>query len=138
MNANGETQSRLIWWSPHWLGATDPILWRKPVVGAVVSARIRARVLRCGLRARTTSRYRAASYEAVRALVARGLGYGFLVSRVANSNSYEGLPLVTLPITPTVRPVAVDMIWASERPIPARTRVLMEFVRGVRWVQAGH
>lgn len=78
-------------------------------------------------------RHRTASYEVVRTLVARGLGYGILVSRVANPDSYEGLPLVAKRITPAVRPVAVDMIWAAERPIPARTRALIEFARGVEW-----
>ena len=69
----------------------------------------------------------------VRTLVARGLGYGILVSRVANPGSYEGLPLVEKTIAPPVRPVAVDMIWAPERPLPARTRALIEFARGVDW-----
>lgn len=80
-------------------------------------------------------RHRTASYEVVRTLVARGLGYGILVSRVSNPDSYEGLPLVTKRITPPVRPVAVDMIWARERPIPARTRALIEFARSVDWPQ---
>jgi DNA-binding transcriptional LysR family regulator len=78
-------------------------------------------------------RHRTASYEVVRTLVARGLGYGVLVSHVANPNSYENLPLVEKPITPQVRPVAVDMIWAPDRPVPARTRALVEFARGVDW-----
>ena len=51
-------------------------------------------------------RHRTASYEVVRTLVARGLGYGILVSRVANPGSYEGLPLVEKTIAPPVRPVA--------------------------------
>lgn len=78
-------------------------------------------------------RHRTASYEVVRTLVARGLGYGILVSHVANQMSYEGLPLVTRPIVPSVSPVAVDMIWAHERPIPARTRALVEFAQGIAW-----
>lgn len=78
-------------------------------------------------------RHRTASYEVVRTLVARGLGYGILVSRVANPGSYEGLQLVAKTITPAVRPVAVDMIWAAERLLPARTRALIEFARDVDW-----
>lgn len=78
-------------------------------------------------------RHRTASYEVVRTLVARGLGYGVLVTRVANPESYEGLPLVTKTIVPPVRPVAIDMIWAPDRPVPARTRALIEFARGVPW-----
>ena len=84
-----------------------------------------------GLRPRI--RHRTASYEVVRTLVARGLGYGVLVTRVANPESYEGLPLVTKTIVPPVRPVAIDMIWAPDRPVPARTRALIEFARGVAW-----
>jgi hypothetical protein len=52
---------------------------------------------------------------------------------VANPNSYEGLPLVEKPLAPAVRPVAVDMIWAPDRPVPARTRALIEFARGIAW-----
>jgi DNA-binding transcriptional LysR family regulator len=84
-----------------------------------------------GLRPRI--RHRTASYEVVRTLVARGLGYGVLVTRVANPESYEGLPLVAKTIVPPVRPVAIDMIWAPDRPVPARTRALIEFARGVAW-----
>ncbi|UBH05897.1 LysR family transcriptional regulator [Leucobacter sp. Psy1] len=78
-------------------------------------------------------RHRTSSYEVVRTLVARGLGYGILVSRVANPRSYEGLPLVAKPIQPPVRPVAIDMIWAPNRPVPARTRALIGFARGLDW-----
>lgn len=84
-----------------------------------------------GLRPRI--RYRTASYEVVRTLVARGLGYGVLVSEVKNTNSYEGLPLVEKPISPAVTPVAVDMIWAPDRPLPARTRAVIDFAQGAAW-----
>ncbi|PRI10992.1 LysR substrate-binding domain-containing protein [Leucobacter massiliensis] len=78
-------------------------------------------------------RHRTASYEVVRTLVARGLGYGILVSPVANPASYEGLPLASIPISPAVRPVAVDMVWAPDRPLPARSRALIDFARRVDW-----
>lgn len=84
-----------------------------------------------GLRPRV--RHRTANYEVVRSLVARGLGYGILVSRVLNPRSAEGLPLVTKAITPPVPPVAVDIIWAESRPLPARTQALIEFARQVPW-----
>lgn len=79
-------------------------------------------------------RYRTASYEVVRTLVARGLGYGVLVSEVKNPKSYEGLPLVEKTITPAVTPVAVDMIWAPDRPLPARTRAVIDFAQGAAWL----
>lgn len=84
-----------------------------------------------GLRPRV--RHRTTSYEVVRTLVARGIGYGVLVTRVANTASYEGYPLVTKPITPAVDPVSVDIIWAPDRPVPARTRALIEFARQLEW-----
>ncbi|MFV0433477.1 MAG: LysR family transcriptional regulator [Leucobacter sp.] len=78
-------------------------------------------------------RHRTASYEVVRTLVARGLGYGILVSHVANPSSYEGFPLVTKPIDPPVRPVAIEVVWSPEHPLTARTRALIEFARGRDW-----
>ncbi|MBC9954460.1 LysR family transcriptional regulator [Leucobacter sp. cx-42] len=78
-------------------------------------------------------RHRTTSFEAVRTLVARGIGYGVLVSRVANAASYEGLPLVSKPIAPAVRPVAVDMIWSHERPVTARTKALIEYSQTIAW-----
>lgn len=84
-----------------------------------------------GLRPRI--RHRTSSFEVVRTLVARGLGYGILVSRTANPASYEGLPLITRPITPEVQPVAVEMIWSPKRSLPARTRALIHFAQEVAW-----
>lgn len=79
-------------------------------------------------------RHRTASYEVVRTLVARGLGYGVLVSRVNNNESYEGLPLVTRPITPAVDAVHIEVIWSPDNPLPARTLALIEFARAHPWL----
>ncbi|MBP1326796.1 DNA-binding transcriptional LysR family regulator [Leucobacter exalbidus] len=84
-----------------------------------------------GLRPRI--RHRTASYEMVRTLVARGLGYGILVSRTANPLSYEGLPLVARTITPPVTPVTVEAIWAPDRPLTARSRALLDFAGAFAW-----
>lgn len=78
-------------------------------------------------------RHRTASYEVVRTLVARGLGYGVLVSRVQNTASYEGLPLVTKPITPAVKPVQIEVIWSSGSPLSRRTKALIEFAQLHAW-----
>lgn len=78
-------------------------------------------------------RHRTASFEVVRTLVARGLGYGLLVSRVKNQHSYEGLPIVEVPIEPAVRAVGVEAIWASDRPLSRRTRALLNFAQSVDW-----
>ncbi|NVM99008.1 LysR substrate-binding domain-containing protein [Arthrobacter sp. SDTb3-6] len=42
--------------------------------------------------------WRSTSYEAVRGMVARGLGYTVLVQRPPHNASYEGLPVIPLPI----------------------------------------
>jgi DNA-binding transcriptional LysR family regulator len=54
-------------------------------------------------------RYRTSSYELVRALVARGLGYGMLISRPFGDRSYEGLPLVVRPLAGTTPPIDVAL-----------------------------
>lgn len=78
-------------------------------------------------------RHRAESYEAVRTLVGRGLGYGILVQRPANPASYEGYPLVMLEIDPPGDPAVIDVIWSSTTEPPARVRALIEFARRISW-----
>lgn len=80
-------------------------------------------------------RHRVQSYEAVRALVGRGLGYGILVQRPANPASYEGYPVVMLEIAPAVPPVGVDVIWPASPEPTARTRALIDFARALPWPQ---
>lgn len=81
-----------------------------------------------------TVRHRTASYEVVRTLVGRGIGYGVLVQRLANSASYEGYPVVVKEIEPAVKPVAVEVIWPSGRSTPRRTRALVEFAQTHEWI----
>lgn len=78
-------------------------------------------------------RHRTASYEAVRTLVGRGLGYGILVQRPANPESYEGYPVVMKEITPPVPPVGIEVIWPASAPPTPRTRALIDFARSIRW-----
>ncbi|UOQ56028.1 LysR substrate-binding domain-containing protein [Leucobacter allii] len=78
-------------------------------------------------------RHRTASYEAVRTLVGRGLGYGVLVQRVANDRSYEGYPIVAKEIEPPVEPVGIDVIWAAGAPPSARVQRLVAFARSIDW-----
>lgn len=78
-------------------------------------------------------RHRTASYEAVRTLVGRGLGYGVLVQRVANDRTYEGYPVVEKEIEPPVEPVGIDAIWSAAGPVPERVRRLVEFARSIDW-----
>lgn len=82
-------------------------------------------------------RHRTASFEAVRTLVARGLGYGILVQRTANDRSYEGYQLVTREISPAVPAVGIDAVWPDAGPPPARVRALIEFAHSVTWPEEG-
>jgi DNA-binding transcriptional LysR family regulator len=52
-------------------------------------------------------RYRTSSYELLRSLVARNLGYTLLISRPYGDVSYEGRPLVVVALSGAVKPVEV-------------------------------
>lgn len=81
-------------------------------------------------------RYRTASYEAVRSLVGRGLGYGVLVQRPANTASYEGNPVVVKEITPAVPPVGIEVIWSASGSTPERTLAVIDCARSIEWFEA--
>lgn len=81
-------------------------------------------------------RHRTASYEAVRTLVGRGLGYGILVQRPANPASYEGYPVAMKEISPPVDPVGIDVIWSATIDPPDRVRALISFARSISWTSA--
>jgi DNA-binding transcriptional LysR family regulator len=78
-------------------------------------------------------RHRTTSYEAVRTLVGRGLGYGVLVQRPANPASYEGYPVAMKEITPAVPPVGIDVIWSAATAPPPRVRALIDFAQSIHW-----
>lgn len=81
-------------------------------------------------------RHRTASYEAVRTLVGRGLGYGILVQRPANPASYEGYPVAMKEIFPPVEPVGIDVIWSATIDPPDRVRALVAFARSISWTSS--
>lgn len=78
-------------------------------------------------------RHRTRSYEVVRTLVGRGLGYGILVQRPVNTASYEGYPVVMKDIEPAVQPVGIDVIWPAVMDVPPRVQALIAFARSIRW-----
>ncbi len=80
-------------------------------------------------------RHRVQSYEAVRALVGRGLGYGILVQRPANRASYEGYPVAMLEIAPAVPPVGIDVIWPAAPAPTERVQALIRYARSLSWPQ---
>ncbi len=57
-------------------------------------------------------RYRTSSYELLRSLVARNLGYTLLISRPYGDVSYEGRPLVAVALGGPVKPVDVVLARA--------------------------
>lgn len=81
-------------------------------------------------------RHRVQSYEAARALVARGLGYGVLVQRPTHSASYGGYPVVMKEITPAVPPAGVDVIWPTTPEPTVRTQALIAFARTLPWPES--
>ncbi|GAA1873323.1 LysR family transcriptional regulator [Brevibacterium marinum] len=80
-----------------------------------------------------TIRHATTSYEVVRTLVGRGLGYGVLVQRLKNTASYEGYPLVVKEIEPAVEPVGVEMIWSSSARVAPRVQAIINFAETTRW-----
>lgn len=57
-------------------------------------------------------RYQTSSYELVRSLVARNLGFTLLISRPYGDVSYEGRPLVVVPLAGAIKPVNVILASA--------------------------
>ena len=105
----------------------DLILLDAPPSGAHTLSLFAARGLVPRIRHRTTS------YEAVRTLVGRELGYGILVQRPANPASYEGYPVLMKEITPAVPPVGVDVIWSGRQAPTPRVRALIDFAKSMTW-----
>lgn len=105
----------------------DLILLDAPPSSAHTMSLFAARGLTPRIRHRTTS------YEAVRTLVGRGLGYSVLVQRPRNPASYEGYPVTMLEIAPDVPPVGIDVIWSPSPPVPARVTALIEFAHSIAW-----
>ncbi|WP_330351076.1 LysR family transcriptional regulator [Streptomyces sp. NBC_00582] len=74
-------------------------------------------------------RYRTSSIEAVRSLVARGMGYSILLQRWPSDTSFEGLPLVPMPITDPLEAVRVVIAHASSVTPTHRARAFAQYAR---------
>jgi len=79
------------------------------------------------------ARHRSTSYETVRALVGRGLGWSVLVQRPANALSYEGLPVVVKEIEPRVLPIGVHLTWPGNLALSPRARAVVDVARALSW-----
>lgn len=53
------------------------------------------------------------SFETLRSLVARGVGWSMLIQRPTIDVSYEGLPLRSLPIADDLSPMPIVVAWAA-------------------------
>lgn len=75
-----------------------------------------------------TVRFQTTSFEMVRALVARGLGYSILSQRTAISMSYEGLQVATRELAADIPPLGIATAHLSRVRPTARVRAFMEQV----------
>lgn len=78
-------------------------------------------------------RYRTTDFEVTRSLVGRGLGYSILVQHPAVDRSYEGLEIVSRPLTPAATPLSVKMIWPQAVRLTDRARAMVDFAAGLPW-----
>ncbi|MYR45452.1 LysR family transcriptional regulator [Streptomyces sp. SID5910] len=76
-------------------------------------------------------RYRTQSYEAVRSLVARGLGYSVLNQRPATSQTYGGGEIAELPLRDGGRPLEVTIASVAGMTQTARARAVMNLLREI-------
>lgn len=73
--------------------------------------------------------HRSGSFELVRSLVGRGLGYSLAYQRPWTHQSYEGRGVVALPITPETGGREVVVCWARSTPLTGPGRAVVEFLR---------
>jgi DNA-binding transcriptional LysR family regulator len=78
-----------------------------------------------------TVRFNTGSYELVRSLVARNLGFGLLISRPYGDVSYEGRPLKAIPLSGEVLPVDLCLAWPRGVRRTRRARAFAEHCRSV-------
>ncbi len=74
-------------------------------------------------------RYRTRSYETVRSLVARGLGYSVLNQRPATRQTYGGGEIAALPLRDAGPPLAVQIASVGGVTQSARARAAMDVLR---------
>ncbi|MEV6286601.1 LysR family transcriptional regulator [Kribbella sp. NPDC051770] len=73
--------------------------------------------------------HRAGSFELMRALVARGIGYSLAVQTPLTELSYEGLPLLTKPLADAVPTTPVVLGWAAGSRTTRRAAAFREHCR---------
>jgi DNA-binding transcriptional LysR family regulator len=74
-------------------------------------------------------RYRTSSIEAVRSMVARGLGFAILLQRWPTDTSLEGLPLASVPISDELDEVETVIAHSSAVTPTRRARAFLQYAR---------
>lgn len=74
-------------------------------------------------------RHTTSSFETVRSLVARGLGYSLLIQQPASGFSYEGLPVAVCAVQEDVPEMPVLLAWPERAKLTRRAQAFAEFCR---------
>lgn len=78
-------------------------------------------------------RYRASTTDIVRALVARGVGFGMLIQRDLSTDQLAQMGLVAKEIAPRVPTIATHAVWSPRITPSNRVRALVEFLQTIEW-----
>ncbi|VEI51288.1 LysR substrate-binding domain-containing protein [Kocuria rosea] len=65
------------------------------------------------------------SFELIRSMVARGMGYSLFIQEPVGGLSYEGLPVVSRPLDPAPRAERVSIVWVAGRRPSAKVRAFV-------------
>ncbi|MDQ1051336.1 DNA-binding transcriptional LysR family regulator [Streptomyces sp. V4I2] len=79
--------------------------------------------------ARPNIRYRTSSIEAVRSMVARGLGFATLIQSWPTDTSVEGLPLASVPLSDPLDEVELVIAHAAHITPTHRARAFLQYAR---------
>ena len=78
-----------------------------------------------------TVRMTTPSFELIRSLVARGLGYSIFIQRPRHDVSYEGLPVACVPLDPVPHLERAAIGWSGRRRLPAPGRAFVTVALGL-------
>lgn len=70
----------------------------------------------------------AANLEMLRGMVAHGMGITISVTRPVGDMSYDGLPLICIPIVDSVPPQPIVLSFARDRSMTRATQAVLEFI----------
>lgn len=82
-----------------------------------------------GIGARPDVRFRTASIELTRGLVARGLGFSLVLRRPWQNETYGGRRVVSIPVGTRSTSESIAMVWASQMRLTSRAQVVVDIAR---------